>query len=488
MSLLLTCSRNAIEETRLNGLNGLLTKSMGFKYRLTIYITATCLALLVGIAIVAKLTRKDPPEEVPPPNSVIVSKSGGGQFKSISQAIKDVQPGVKILVRPGVYEEKLIIDKAVDIVGDPGETGKAIIIQNTSLACVAMETDRATIKGLTLRMRPGLKGTILSLLRARNLIEEPCVDISQGQLALEGCDITSEAVAGVGVRGPSANAVIRRCTIHDGNSNGIWVTDDATAVIEDCDIRGTFWAGVRIDYGANTTVRSCKVHDVQNSGILITDYAKGTIEECEIFGSAFSGVEARDGGTVTVRSCSIHDCRDHAIYLHREGTGIVEDCGIFNNSQTDVLANSGAKLVIKRGKIYGGRGSGIVVHEGAHGTIEGCEIFGHQKYQEVVVRGEALFTKCRIYDGRAGGALILADAVGTFEDCEISDNDFTGAWVRQNGKLSIRRCNINRNAWQGVAVHDSASVTIENSDLTANSKGPWDIQSGCEVQRSGIKE
>jgi F-box protein 11 len=463
---------------------------MRFTYRLTLYIAATCLALLVGIAIVANLIRKDPAEEVPPPNSVIVSKSGRGQYKTISQAIKDAQPGVKILVRPGAYEEKLIIDNPVEILGDPGETGKAIIIQNTSSACVSMETDHATIKGFTLRVRAGIKGTILKLLRARNTIEEPCVDISQGQLVLEDCDITSEAVAGIGVREPTASAMIRRCTIHDGNSNGIWVTNDATAVIEDCDILGTNWAGIRIEYGANATVRRCKIHLIQNAGIVVTDHAKGTIEECEIFGNAFSGVEVRDDGNAAVRSCSIHDCRDHAIYVHNYGTGSVEDCEIFNNSQTDVSVNNGATIVVKQSKIYGGPGSGIFVYDGAYGTIEDCEIFGHQKYQEVVVKGgaEAVFTKCRIHDGKAGGVLVLEDALGTLEECDIYFNSFTGAWVRQNGSLSIRKCNINRNAWQAVAVHDNASLTIENSDLTANNKGPWDIQPGCEVRRSSNKE
>ena len=275
--------------------------------RVIIFTAILCLLLLACIAVVATLIHKDPPREVPPPNSVIVSKSGGGQYKTISGALKEAQPGLKILVRPGTYEEQLIIDKPIEIIGDPGETGKAITIRNTSSACVVMQVDHAVIKGLTLEVRAGIRATILKILQARNTIEEPCVDISQGQLVLEDCDIKSEAVAGVGIRGPETSAIIRRCKIHDGDSNGIWITNGATALIEDCDIFGTTWAGIRIEDEALPTVRRCKIHNIQNAGVLATGNAKGTVEECDIFGNSFSGVEVRDDSSVAIRQCKIYE-------------------------------------------------------------------------------------------------------------------------------------------------------------------------------------
>jgi hypothetical protein len=74
--------------------------------------------------------------------------------------------------------------------------------------------------------------------------------------------------------------------------------------------------------------------------------------------------------------------------------------------------------------------------------------------------------------------LVLADALGSLEECDIYDNSFTGAWVRQNGSLSIRKCKINRNAWQAVAVQDNASLTIENSDLTSEQQGTLGYPTG----------
>ena len=58
--------------------------------------------------------------------TVIVSKSGGGQYTTISEAIKNAKPGTRIMVRPGFYNEGLAIDKQLEIVGDgPLETSSS---------------------------------------------------------------------------------------------------------------------------------------------------------------------------------------------------------------------------------------------------------------------------------------------------------------------------------------------------------------------------
>jgi serine/threonine protein kinase len=47
---------------------------------------------------------------------VIVSQAGGG-YSSIIEAIGSVSAGTRILVRPGVYHESIVLDKSLEIVG-----------------------------------------------------------------------------------------------------------------------------------------------------------------------------------------------------------------------------------------------------------------------------------------------------------------------------------------------------------------------------------
>ena len=41
-----------------------------------------------------------------------------GDFATVGAAIKAAKPGDRILVRPGLYEEGLVVDKPLEILGD----------------------------------------------------------------------------------------------------------------------------------------------------------------------------------------------------------------------------------------------------------------------------------------------------------------------------------------------------------------------------------
>ena len=219
--------------------------------RVLIYgILALLIMIVSSMSMVGKLFPK-PPQETPPPNTIIVSKEGEGQHETIGEAIKSARPNMRILVRPGVYKEGLIIDKPIEIIGDSKGTDSKTVIESPASTCVLIQAENATLRGLTLRGLPGFKAGMFKFFEARDEGDRPCVDIARGQLILENCDITSEAAASIGVHGYAANAIVRGCKIHDGNSNGIWVTHHASATVEDCDIRGMSWAAVRIEDGGN---------------------------------------------------------------------------------------------------------------------------------------------------------------------------------------------------------------------------------------------
>ncbi|HSB09363.1 MAG TPA: right-handed parallel beta-helix repeat-containing protein [Blastocatellia bacterium] len=481
--------------------------------RFYIYAVAITLVSLAVLTVAARLLAGNPVLEIPPPNTVIVSKSGGGQFKKVSDAIASVKPYMTILVRPGVYRERITIDRPVEIIGDSQGANQETIIENTGEACIQVRSGKVAVRNLTLRSLPGLTGFISKFLRQRNLKGEPCVDVARGDLLIEDCDITSEAVAGIGVQGAGNKAVVRRCKIHSGNSNGIWFVDHAEGSVEDCEIFGTAWAGVRAEAGARPDIRRCKIHDVTSCGVVAADDARVTIDDTEIYGNSKSGVEIRDGSSAAIRNCKIHDQGEYAVWFHRYASGTVEDtemfanhcvalqimedsnpvvsrCNIFRNFATDVEINKGADPIIKDCKIHDGPGSGIFIYDNGEGTIEDCEVFGHEKYQGVVIRGGSrpVLRRCRIHDELVGGVLALGDAEGTLDECSIYDNGFSGIWVKQSARPLIRKCKITGNSTYAVQVHESASPNVEDCDLTANRQGAWDVQTQCEVRKARNKE
>jgi F-box protein 11 len=52
------------------------------------------------------------------PSTHVVDAYQGGHFTTVSAAIKAAKPGDRILVRPGRYEESLVVDKPLEITGD----------------------------------------------------------------------------------------------------------------------------------------------------------------------------------------------------------------------------------------------------------------------------------------------------------------------------------------------------------------------------------
>ena len=204
-------------------------------------------ALLVTVALsvaCSNSSRSNAQKETPPPNTVIVSKNGSGQYTTIGEALKRVQPGMRILVRAGIYNETLIITKPVEIVADIRNAGEQVVLQTFNSSNITMRTDRALVRGFIIRNRPGVLGALYYIFSRKEI---PAVDIPQGELVLEDCDITSESGAGIAIHGPTANPVIRRTRIHDGRFNGVWAYNGGQGTLEDCDISRTRMAGVRIE-------------------------------------------------------------------------------------------------------------------------------------------------------------------------------------------------------------------------------------------------
>ncbi|MBA3805999.1 MAG: right-handed parallel beta-helix repeat-containing protein [Acidobacteria bacterium] len=360
--------------------------------------------------------------------TIIVAKDGGGQYTTIVEAIKNAQPGTRIMVRPGFYKEGFAIDKQLEIIGD-GPLGD-IVIESTDTYCIRMQTDRATVRGLTLRGRTAPK-------------EFFAVDIPRGQLILEDCDITSDTLAAVAIHGSMADPIIRRSKIHNSKSGGVFVYEQGKGTIEDCDIYGNVNASVEIKDGSSTIVRRSKLHDNKASGVFVWKNSKGTIEDCDIYGNDYAAITIGEYADPTIRKCKIHDGKAGGIFIYDHGKGTIEDCDI--------------KGIVN---------AGIEIKEGS----------------------DPLVRRCRISESKVSGIFVWNKGKGKIEDCEIFKNAFAGISIAEGGDPTVKRCKINRNGYQAVWAYNNGAGTVQDSDLTGNDRGPLLIQTGSSVSRSGNTE
>jgi len=226
--------------------------------------------------------------------TLIVSQQEEGHLHTLNAAVRNTPPGARILVRPGLYNEALFIDKPLEIIGDG--LAADIIIESAESCCIVMQTDHALLRGLTIRSQVGLKGN-----------KYYAIDIPRGQLEVEDCDITSDTFACVAIHGPTANPIIRRCRIHDGEGVGVSIYEGGRGVLEDCNIVGNKYAGVEICEDSTLVLRHCQVHNNRGDGIWAYHSAQATVEDCLVFDNARAGIRIQEGCDLTIRGGLVQD-------------------------------------------------------------------------------------------------------------------------------------------------------------------------------------
>lgn len=288
--------------------------------------------------------------------TLVVSARGGEQYRTVGEAIRAARPGSRIIVRPGLYRETLVIDKPVEIFGD--RAGGQAIIEGVDSPCMLMKADQSTVEGLYLRGRTSRDGN-----------QYFAVDVSRGELILAGCDITSESSGCVSIHGPEANPIIKRCNIHDAEGYGIWVWDNAGATVEDCEIYNNAGAGVMISGDTMEEAREMAAYVLAN-----------TADD----GRAVEGILAQSPGKVAasmptkagtlIRRCNIRDGRDHGVWVHYKGRGAFEHCRVIGNASAGVWVDQNSDSVIRHCLINRNGWEAIRVTGESSGIVEDCDL------------------------------------------------------------------------------------------------------------------
>jgi serine/threonine protein kinase len=282
---------------------------------------------------------------------LVVDKAGTGNYTSISDAINNAQPHSNIYILPGKYEESLLLDKPLQLIGRGPVSQIVLESQGT---CVQIETDAATLKGLTLR---GAGSQI--------------VDISRGQPIVEECTLisTHENCDGIYINGVTANPTIRRCTIQQ-TYYGIWIATQAQGIIEECEISQAVASAVVVLQEANPLIRNCTIHDNQGTGIHFWQKGRGTIEDCKIYANKDASVNISNESSPIFRRCEIHHGNDGVCVS--ESQVVLDSCELHHLEDTGVTILNGGAPEITACKFYDNKRYGLYVFPGGKGSLKGC--------------------------------------------------------------------------------------------------------------------
>ncbi len=181
---------------------------------------------------------------------LVVSARGNADYRTIHEAVRHAQPHDHLLIEPGTYDESLLIDKPLVIIGNgPAET--TILCSSTS-HCLKIASDGVRVRNLTVRGKAA--GTA-----------RPAINIGQGNALFEDCDISSRSRLCVAVHGRDTAPQFRNCNIHDSQGTGIHFSINSSGRLFNCSLSGHPKVAVRADKGANPEIVGGSVNEENSS-------------------------------------------------------------------------------------------------------------------------------------------------------------------------------------------------------------------------------
>lgn len=250
---------------------------------------------------------------------LVVDYKGGSEFTSICDAVKGAVDGDTVLLRVGRYDEKVLLDKAIDLVAEQGSDQGDVIISGGLVV-----TANATVKDLSVQQS---------------------IDVRSGDPQIFNCDV-SQGADGIRV-GRDCNPTISKCRIHDAQSggDGVYFMEGAKGTVTDCDIFACRVNGIHAN-GADVIVRANRV-EACPYGIYFRKGARGLVEQNQLRHIACFGiyVVGRSDPTVVKNSVVGMEGTDpvrpnektiHAIMISGEGGG---------NFQDNVVSNASVRIL-----------------------------------------------------------------------------------------------------------------------------------------------
>jgi hypothetical protein len=292
-----------------------------------------------------------------------VAADGSGDFRTIGQALaKAPWRGASVRVRPGRYEECLVLARTVELLAD-GPPG-SVCLHSAEGPCLRIGCDTVTVRGLRLESA-GV-----------------AVEVSDGRPLLEDCSIHGGLVGVVASR-PRARPVLRGCRL-EGGQVGALVDDHGLATLEGCVVRGTVGAGVEVLGGGRLRLTRCQVLSAGGEGLCVRRDGEAELEECVLADAACSGVSV-DHGTVRLARCQVHGC---GVGCCATGALLaLTDCAVRDCGAAAVSVLPGGQALLRRCRLEDSphvfSAAGL-----SRSLLEECELNGWGQ-AAVVLRGRA---------------------------------------------------------------------------------------------------
>jgi SpoVK/Ycf46/Vps4 family AAA+-type ATPase len=380
---------------------------------------------------------------------LVVAAGERGCYGTIGAALAEARSGAVIKVRPGRYDESLVISKVVTIAAEQARGSVQVVSHGGSVLRVLAEAVKFT-----------------GLVFQGDDEEMPVVDVPRGQAEFDDCEIVGSSWAALLSRAQGSLAM-RGCRVTNPEGAGIVDTSTVSSVIEDCVIEHLATSAMVISERANPMVRNCVMRDAGGNGVCVNGEGRGTIEACEISGTTQPAIALEANSSTRIVSTTVHDA-DSGIYVSSESQVSIEDTVVSGTEGAGITLAGGTDPVLRRCRVERTRGHGVHVGEKSRGTFEECTVSGIQTVG-IWVGGSAspVLSRTVVRDTTDVGVVLDEASAAEFDRLEVRDTAGHGISVRRNANPLLRRVDIAGARGHGLEVVKDGRGRLDGGEIAS---------------------
>ncbi len=319
----------------------------------------------------------------------LVDAAGGGDVRTISEALETAKEGALVEVRPGTYPESLAITRSVILAGlEPAADGTpSVIVAPESGACLSAAGAPVTVSAIAFRQSAtadasgaacvDLRGAVVFRDNHVTAAEGPAMHVGGGADPVVTGNRLSATAAPAMLLDTGALGQYRENTISSAERPGIVVSASAP-IIEANTVEATGMAGIVFDAAAagrfadntiqqagasgieirgqaNPEIIGNRIAASRQAGVFVFDDGRGRLEGNTISGNAFSGVVIGAGGRPSLNGNTIADNVEHGVLALTGAGGALDSNTIENNGGFGIALEKDVEVSIEANQLAGNR-------------------------------------------------------------------------------------------------------------------------------------
>ncbi|MGP4014276.1 right-handed parallel beta-helix repeat-containing protein [Saccharopolyspora sp. 5N708] len=346
-------------------------------------------------------------------------------YPTIGAALLVATDGAVVTVRPGRYEENLVVTRPVKIAAEDGAGSVELVARHGSaLACAA---EALELTALVIRTEDADAATI---------------DVQCGQLALEGCEVDGRGWAAVHAHDTGA-VVMRGCRITNRAGVGVATTATVESVLDGCTLADFGTSGLVVGERAVLLVRACTIRDARGNGVYTSARGSAVLEDCGITAVGKPAVAADGQSSIRVTRSTISEAADAGVYLTTSGAVTIANTAISEVSGDGIRLAGGTDPVIRNCRTVRTGASGLRITDGARGTVEACEfVESSASAIEIGESSRPMLADVVVRGSTGPGVSVCSGAAAEFDGLAVHDTAGPAISVRSGAEPVLRKVKI----------------------------------------------